>query len=168
MDRGRDARDRQELAEGSEMNRRLKLKSLALKLRTDLDARGREDVHVGTGFDVDYMNSYEDKIPAVWFVGQTMSPADEGRGFSGLFMQKVDVDLHIRIVCKRYEDGDIDPEEFFSILVDLVADIMKDWTPQGAEKPLVWKSERDGPSADTFLSADIVFGTQVRYQRTVP
>lgn len=146
------------------MNRRLKLSDIADYLRPLIQAEIPE-CHVGTGFDPEYMNQYPNLLPAVWVYGQTSTPADDGTGFTGNFSQKVNCDLYFRLSVQRYVEGENDPEENLTTLHDLVSDAIKDWTPPNASKPLVWVSSKDGPTADSLLAADLVFRTQVRYQR---
>lgn len=149
------------------MNGRLKLKDLADAIRIPIVASAAL-VHVGTGYDQNYMSQYMELVPAVWVVGQTGTPRDDGQGFSGHFTQVLSVDVFFRISVARYVPGDIDPEARLDTLFNLVSDTLKDFTPPGGGSPFVWVGYRDGPTSDSLLAADLTFRTQVRYQRNIP
>ncbi len=149
------------------MNGRIKLKELATLIRPIIIA-SMPNVHVGTGYDPDYMNQYTSLLPAVWIIGQTGLPLDDGRGYSGHFAQMIGVDIFVRIATSRYIEGEIDPEERLNLLFNVVSDVLKDTTPNGGADPFVWTGYRDGPTSDSLLAADLTFRTKVRYQRNIP
>lgn len=146
------------------MNARLSLKAIADRLRAHLDA-GLGVARVGTCYDRDYLTSFPKAWPAVWVAAQRMTRMDDGRGFSGQFRQHCKVEVAVRLVVQRYADGSTDAETRLNALHDAVADVLKDWTPPGADEPLVWESAADGDANESVMSADLIFSTTVTYAR---
>lgn len=143
------------------MNGRLSLASVATRLTNKLTG-----VHVGTGYDRDYLTSFARTWPAVWVAAQRLQRMDDGRGWSGQFRQHCKVDVAVRLVVQRYADGSVDGEARLNTLHDAVADALKDWTPAGADTPLVWESAQDGDATESLMTADLIFSTSVTYSRT--
>lgn len=143
------------------MNARLSLGDIAQRLRGQIPG-----VHMGTGYDRDYLTSFARTWPAVWVAAQRLQRMDDGRGWSGQFRQHCKVDVAVRIVVQRYPDGSVDGEARLNALHDAVADALKDWTPPGADTPLVWESAQDGDATESLMTADLIFSTSVTYSRT--
>jgi hypothetical protein len=123
---------------------------------------------VGTIYERDYLKAYPITAPAVWVAGQNLTPIDKGDGYSSQFRQRCAVELGIRIVVKRYENGNTDPEVEMTTLFKAVAGSLKDWTPPNAESPFVWRRSNDGPGNDSVFYSDLYFSTDVLYTRTSP
>lgn len=146
------------------MNARLSIAAIATHLRAALSPT-LGVVRVGTGYDRDYLTSFAKAWPAVWVAAQRMTRLDDGRGFSGLFRQHCKVEVAVRLVVQRYVDGSTDAEERLNALHDAVADTLKDWTPPGADQPLVWESAQDGDATESLMTADLIFSTTMTYAR---
>lgn len=146
------------------MNARLSLAAIATHLRTELPGV-LGVLRVGTGYDRDYLTAFAKTWPAVWIAAQRLTPNDNGRGFSGVFRQHCKVEVAVRLVVQRYADGSIDGEARLNALHDAVADALKDWTPPGADEPLVWESAADGDATESLMTADLIFSTTVTYAR---
>ncbi len=144
------------------MNARLSIAAIAAHLRTLPALAG---IRIGTGYDRDYLTAFAKTWPAVWIAAQRMTRIDDGRGFSGCFRQHCKVDIAVRLVVQRYADGSVDAEQRLNALHDAVADALKDWTPPGADEPLVWESAQDGDSTESLMTADLIFSTTVTYAR---
>ena len=144
------------------MNARLSLSDIASKLKTH---QGMTGVHVGTGYDLDYLTKFGTTYPAVWVGAQRWSKLDGGMSYSGLYRQHGKVDVVVRLVVQRYAVGDIDPESTLNTLHDDVIDALKDWVPQGAGSPFVIESTQDGDLSESVITADIIFSTTTTYAR---
>ena len=146
------------------MNARLSLSGIAKRLCGQLpDTLGV--ARTGTCYDRDYLTAFAKTWPAVWVAGQRLTPLDDGRGFSGQFRQHCKIEIAIRLVVQRYADGSTDAEERLNALHDAVADALKDWTPTGADEPLVWVSAADGDATESVMTADLIFSTTCTYAR---
>ncbi len=144
------------------MNSRLSIAAIADHVRTALGASVQR---VGTGYDRDYLQSFPKAWPAVWIAAQRLTRIDDGMAFSGVFRQHCKVEVAVRLVVQRYADGQLDGEARLNALHDAVADALKDWTPDGADQPLVWESAADGDATESLMSADLIFSTTVTYAR---
>lgn len=144
------------------MNGRLSIGAIATRLRAQPALAG---VHVGTGYDRDYVATFAKTWPAVWVAAQRLARMDDGRSFSGQFRQHCRVDVAVRLVVQRYAAGSIDAEARLNALHDAVAGALKDWTPTGADEPLVWESAQDGDANESVMTADMIFSTTVTYAR---
>lgn len=144
------------------MNARLSIAAIATHLRAQTALAG---VRIGTGYDRDYLTAFPKIWPAVWIAAQRLSRIDDGRAFSGQFRQHCKVDIAVRLVVQRYADGSIDAESRLNALHDAVSDALKDWTPSGADEPLVWESSQDGDATESVMTADLIFSTTLTYAR---
>lgn len=146
------------------MNGRLDLSAIATRLRTQIPG-ALGVARVGTCYDRDYLTAFGSVWPAVWVAAQRLNRIDDGRAYTGTFRQHCRVDVAVRLVVQRYADGSLDAETRLNALHDAVIDALKDWTPAGADEPLVIESAGDGEANQSLMVADLILSTTVTYAR---
>lgn len=147
------------------MNQRLSLAAIAEHLRAQPALEG---VHVGTGYDHDYLTEFGKRWPAVWIGAQRLRRITDGDGLSGYYLQDCNVDVVFRIVVQRYAAGDVSPEAALNSLHDALSSILCQYQPAGADSRFVWDSGQDGECSESVMTADLVFTCRVTYQGPAP
>lgn len=141
---------------------RLSLKECAARLVAQL---ADPTITVRTFMDKTYFTDFAKVFPAVWFVGQRMTPMDNGYGYSGQPRQTMKVEIAVRIIVKRFYTETVEVEDELSSLMNRVIDGLKDWAPNGAGRELTLESVTDGPPFEAVIVADLVFVTHVTFAR---
>lgn len=146
------------------MNARLSLAEFVARLDATLNVVPGS-VYVSSAHARDYLTAFGKTVPAVWVIAQRLVPHGEGLGASGLYRQRVRIEVMVRIIVERYADGMTNGEAGLNALHDDVADCLKDWTPTGADRALAWVSSTDGAPFEGVLTADLIFFTHATYTR---
>lgn len=155
------------------MNTRLSITKIADDLRTALAAGFVDEddepiqVHVGTTFDRDYLTLAEVALPGVWVGDQRMTGNPDTSG-SRLYRQRVKVEIPVRLIVRRAEDGASHNEAQLTALFNAVADALKDYKPEGATTRLTWEAARGAAPGESLLTTDLVFACFVEWQRPFP
>lgn len=128
-------------------------------------------IKVGTCMDRDYMTAFANSFPAVWITAQKITPADDGRGFSGIIRQNLRTAIIIRCLVSRVAPtgfvGIWDPEASLAAIETKVREAFFGWTPVGARMPLAWEQIIDGPPYESCVSSDLYFVTEVADARSL-
>lgn len=147
------------------MNQRISLQEIATRLREQIDpATGVNTILCA--LDANYLASVQDVTtwPLVIVGAQRSTPIANGRGFTGLVAQLVNVDFVIRVIVPRYVEGEAEEEDKLNRICDAVADAVMGWRPTGASAPVTWQQSIDGPPEQSAMTVDLLFQTQVSYQ----
>lgn len=144
------------------MNARLSMHEVAARIAVQLDD---PTVNVGTAYERQFWKRAGSEFPGVWVGGQTLTPMDDGRGYTGLMRQHVRVEFGVRIVVQRAALGVNDSEAEFNALIDAVGNALLGWRPTGADDPLTWTRTNDEAPQETVLSAVLGFATSATYQK---
>lgn len=140
------------------MNARLSLSAIADHLRAQLSG-----VHVGTGYDNDFITDFGKRYPAVWVGAQRLQRLDDGRGLTGQYRQHCRVEVVFRLVVQRYAAGVTSPEADLNTLHDSVAAALTAYRPAGADDAFVWDSCQDGELSESVMTADLVMSVTTTY-----
>jgi hypothetical protein len=140
------------------MNARLSLSAIADYLRAQLPG-----VHVGTGYDNDFITDFGKRYPAVWVGAQRLQRLDDGRGLTGQYRQHCRVEVVFRLVVQRYAAGVTSPEGDLNTLHDNVAAALTTYRPAGADDAFVWESCQDGELSESVMTADLVMSVTTTY-----
>lgn len=140
------------------MNARLNLSAIADHLRTQLPG-----VHVGTGYDNNFITDFGKRYPAVWVGAQRLQRLDDGRGLTGQYRQSCRVEVVFRLVVQRYAAGVTSPEADLNTLHDSVAAALTAYKPTGADDAFVWESCQDGELSESVMTADLVMSVTTTY-----
>lgn len=147
------------------MNQRLSLSGIATHLRTQAALAG---VHVGTGYDANYLTAFGTTYPAVWVGAQRLTRLDDGRGYTGQYRQHCRVEVVFRLVVQRYAAGEISPEGALNTLHDNVVAALTAYRPAGADDAFVWESCQDGDLSESVMTADLVMSVTTTYASNSP
>lgn len=142
--------------------KRLRLRSIAEHIAAQT---GFEGVHVGTGYDRDYLTAFGTTYPAVWVGAQKQQRRGDGMG-SREYHQRGDAQIVVRLVVQRYADGETDPEQALDALHDAVLDVLDNWQPPEAWGSLCIQSTQDGPPHESVLTEDLIFECSTLYRGT--
>ncbi len=145
------------------MNQRLDLTAIATYLRSQSGLAG---VHVGTGYDRDYLTAFATTWPGVWVGAQRLQRNDDGRGYTDYYRQHCRVEIVVHLVVQRYADGETDPGPDLDALHEAVSTALLNYRPTGADEPFVWESSQDGEAFQSVMTADLVFSCTVTYAST--
>jgi len=146
------------------VNTRLSMHEVAERIASVL---ANPAVNVGTAYERQFWKRAGSEFPGVWVGGQTLTPMDDGRGFSGVVRQRVRVEFGVRIVMQRAQAGVNSPEAAFNTLIDSVSTALIGWVPDGADAPLTWTRTQDEAPQETVLSAVLGFATSTAYHKEV-
>jgi len=147
------------------MNDRLSLKEISDRIALNVVLPG--STHYGTSFDRDYVDKIQQPgsaMPQVWVVAQRFTATDDGSKYSGLIRQSGKVEVVVRGLFQRYADGQLSGEQAANDIHTAVRQQLLGWMPTGANRPLVWGSEKDGQATESFPTLDMIFVTEVDYQ----
>ena len=127
------------------------------------------DTRFGTSFDRDYVDTIKSMTPKtqIWVVGQRLRSKDDGMGYPGLVRQTQRVEVVVRALFQRYDDGNVSGEAMAQLIHKAVADQLIGWTPTNANRPLVWMEEKDGLAVETVPTLDMVFTTELDYSKAL-
>lgn len=137
-------------------------------MRLDLDeirARIQTEtgIDTGTALDRDFLSDFGKTLPKVWVVAQRLRPQNDGRIATGVFRQRVRVEIMVKALVDRYAAGkasaDLNTEH------DAVVDALVGWTPTGAIEELALDASADGEPNESYLVTDILFQTEVIYEK---
>ena len=123
---------------------------------------------VGSSFDRNYISSYMKSLPEVWVYGQNSVDGSGQLGYSGVFRQSCWVDVVIRVMTSRLPAGSTGMEATFVQISNAVESAMLAWQMPGTDLPFVLQGNRDGDPIESAIYSDLVFRTQVTFQRTSP
>lgn len=136
-------------------------------MRLDLAAiaarvQSQTGIATGTGLDRDFLSTFGKTLPKVWILAQRLRPINDGRVATGVFRQRIRVEILIKATVARYAPGvvsaDLDSEH------DAVVAALINWTPDGASEPLAMSATSDAEPNESFLATDILFETEVIYE----
>jgi len=144
------------------MNDRLSLKEISDRIAANTTLPGT--THYGTSFDRDYVDKIQQPgsaMPQVWVVAQRFNATDDGTKYSGLIRQSGKVEVVVRAIFQRYADGQLSGEQAASDIHTAVRKQLLGWMPTGANRPLVWSSEKDGYATESLPTLDMIFVTEI-------
>lgn len=119
----------------------------------------------GTSFDRDFVETIKaaSPLPQVWVIGQSLTSKDDGMGYPGLARGTEKIEVVIRALYQRYDDGNTGGEALCQLIHNAVFAQLTGWTPTGANRPLVWTAEKDGLATESVPSLDMKFVTEVDF-----
>lgn len=151
------------------MNGRLNLAEIARRL-ADTSPAVLVGAAYGTAYDRDYVHAFAKTYPAAWVLaqrGRAVSGISED-GSAGWIEQPLTVEFVVRLVLQRYADGVIDAAAKLDEFIDGVIGALVGWMPSNATRPIGIATVQDGPAHESLMIADLVFRTEVIYERNTP
>lgn len=144
------------------MNSRIALSDIAARLSSQLGP----SVHVGTCYDVNYLQDFAKQWPAVWVAGQRLRPVARNMNYTGNARQEMSVEVVLRVVVQRYVQDGSSPEAQLNGLHDNAIAATHGWKTANARLPFELGETVDGPPHQSVMTADIILRTQTLYRST--
>ena len=144
---------------------RLSLSEIRDRIAANSTVAATTGIKVGSALDADYFDAFTQSFPAIWVVGQRTTPLDPGDKYSSQFRQSTQCEVAVRVLVKRFIDGDFNRESELNALSNAASAALLGWQPTGSAKPFSWGASQDGEPSNTVMVVDLVFKTEVVYQQ---
>lgn len=145
------------------MTARISLSDIVSRLESELVGFNK----IGSSFDFDYQEQYARGFPQVWVIAQRVSKSGDPLGYTGHMRQHCRVEIAIQVLVQRNKPGTTNNEAEITTACQDVEDALFGWKPAGADLPLQWELDKDGPVSESALVAEQVFSTQSTTVKTV-
>ncbi len=148
---------------------RISLSEVATKIETDLGAAVDDlgEVYAGSSADSNFSTKFKAIEPSVFVLAQKSSPKDDGKGFTGMYRQNLNVDVAIQIRVPRSPQRTYNNEELLGAIYSVVSDAVLGWKPLGASRSFVFQSSQDGNATEPMISILLLARTEVVNSRTL-